>query len=547
MTTIKIVFSTPKGTSEIRRFPLNTSTSTTISPLQQIHDFLFKTYGVTYTLSASSGDRFLLHYQDDDGDSCLIESEVELKEAMRLAEEEKKPLKIMVSLDRRQFGDSFALSRSSSIASNSVPSSMTSSQSEPDFVKVEDLNKLEQQPPEPMPEVLFQPTVEEKVSQEPVKQPEPEPEVKSEPVFEREPLKVDEKKPEPVSTPAAVAEPVSLSISAPVPAPAPAAVPEPVSLSISAPVPAPTPAAVSTPVSLIHPGIRCDGCSMSPIVGDRYTCTECSDFDLCTACEATGIYHPQSHVLLKLRQPLTRDQAQKIRHCKLPAEFTPSRPRAEFISDLNLCDGVTVECGSTLKKIWSLKNSGPNTWPQGCKLVFTGGDIRPAGADEEKNSGASDGIAVPCATPGHIVHLSIDIVVPSKPGRFRGTFRLQTPDGLRFGPRIWIDLIAKAKAAASPVKAPAPAPVVPAPMPKPSAPPAEPVEGKSAPSYPVVPSSPLAKPVIPAPAPEPYATELASLHSMGFSDRELNRYLLSNNKGDVTKVISWLLGNAPAK
>ena len=35
---------------------------------------------------------------------------------------------------------------------------------------------------------------------------------------------------------------------------------------------------------LIHPNYICDGCEMSPIVGKRYKCKECKDFDFCEKC-----------------------------------------------------------------------------------------------------------------------------------------------------------------------------------------------------------------------------------------------------------------------
>ncbi len=34
----------------------------------------------------------------------------------------------------------------------------------------------------------------------------------------------------------------------------------------------------------IHSNIECDGCEMYPLIGVRYKCNECVDFDLCSAC-----------------------------------------------------------------------------------------------------------------------------------------------------------------------------------------------------------------------------------------------------------------------
>lgn len=55
----------------------------------------------------------------------------------------------------------------------------------------------------------------------------------------------------------------------------------------------------------VHTNITCDGCGMSPIVGIRYKCTTCFDFDLCGTCEASEV-HPREHVLLKIRVPNQR-------------------------------------------------------------------------------------------------------------------------------------------------------------------------------------------------------------------------------------------------
>ena len=49
--------------------------------------------------------------------------------------------------------------------------------------------------------------------------------------------------------------------------------------------------------SLIHPNVRCTNCNSLPITGVRYKCLLCSNFNLCSACEARS-EHP--HGLLKM-------------------------------------------------------------------------------------------------------------------------------------------------------------------------------------------------------------------------------------------------------
>jgi len=51
----------------------------------------------------------------------------------------------------------------------------------------------------------------------------------------------------------------------------------------------------------VHSGYTCDGCNVTPIVGVRYRCTKCDDFDLCEKCEATPNKHPADHTLIKIK------------------------------------------------------------------------------------------------------------------------------------------------------------------------------------------------------------------------------------------------------
>jgi len=53
----------------------------------------------------------------------------------------------------------------------------------------------------------------------------------------------------------------------------------------------------------IHTGVSCDKCGISPIEGTRYKCQICDNFDLCERCEYTS-GHPVNHPLIKAKQPL---------------------------------------------------------------------------------------------------------------------------------------------------------------------------------------------------------------------------------------------------
>jgi len=50
----------------------------------------------------------------------------------------------------------------------------------------------------------------------------------------------------------------------------------------------------------VHRGVRCDGCRAFPIVGIRYKCYVCPDFDYCEKCEASKEH---SHPFIKFKQP----------------------------------------------------------------------------------------------------------------------------------------------------------------------------------------------------------------------------------------------------
>uniref|UniRef100_A0A8C8TWU9 Sequestosome 1 n=1 Tax=Peromyscus maniculatus bairdii TaxID=230844 RepID=A0A8C8TWU9_PERMB len=48
--------------------------------------------------------------------------------------------------------------------------------------------------------------------------------------------------------------------------------------------------------SMVHPNVICDGCN-GPVVGTRYKCTVCPDYDLCSVCEGKGLHREHSKLM----------------------------------------------------------------------------------------------------------------------------------------------------------------------------------------------------------------------------------------------------------
>ncbi|KAF5918113.1 hypothetical protein HPG69_018454 [Diceros bicornis minor] len=53
------------------------------------------------------------------------------------------------------------------------------------------------------------------------------------------------------------------------------------------------PCAQEAPRNMVHPNVICDGCN-GPVVGTRYKCSVCPDYDLCASCEGKGLHREHS-------------------------------------------------------------------------------------------------------------------------------------------------------------------------------------------------------------------------------------------------------------
>jgi len=80
-----------------------------------------------------------------------------------------------------------------------------------------------------------------------------------------------------------------------------------------------------------HVGVICDGCNRSPIVGVRYKCLECFDYDLCESCADRQLIHSH-HVMAKIRTPHQIDVVRKL--CSATRTKATEKPPASALPEL---------------------------------------------------------------------------------------------------------------------------------------------------------------------------------------------------------------------
>ncbi len=119
---------------------------------------------------------------------------------------------------------------------------------------------------------------------------------------------------------------------------------------------------------LQHPGIRCNGCSVSNFTGYRYQCQVCPDVDLCEACEQQGKHNPLHNRIKIVRLAAPAAEAQQ------PA-FGPAVPGADTqprVADVPLCDSCRAS-----GRVPGFSTFADNAC-KACGTALTGGAAVPA-------------------------------------------------------------------------------------------------------------------------------------------------------------------------
>ena len=133
-----------------------------------------------------------------------------------------------------------------------------------------------------------------------------------------------------------------------------------------------------------HKGIKCRKCMAEPIIGIRYQCTECKDYNLCEKCEEENSkenFHNKEHNFIKIRE--TKVTEKKV--VKRLNEKEALKLREKIMERLKLNKNIySYDCPNILNltefiyegtekaniKI-ILKNNGEIKWPKDkTKLIF---------------------------------------------------------------------------------------------------------------------------------------------------------------------------------
>ncbi|XP_018544645.1 sequestosome-1 isoform X2 [Lates calcarifer] len=81
------------------------------------------------------------------------------------------------------------------------------------------------------------------------------------------------------------------------------------------------------PPPVLHPNVTCDGCD-APVVGTRFKCSVCPNYDLCSTCQARGTH--TEHALLPIWHPLQwfprGKWMKRIRHCMWNQNLNQGQP-----------------------------------------------------------------------------------------------------------------------------------------------------------------------------------------------------------------------------
>jgi len=203
----------------------------------------------------------------------------------------------------------------------------------------------------------------------------------------------------------------------------------------------------------------CDGCQMHPIIGIRYRCTVCNNFDYCETCEKT-LEHP--HPFIKIKDTQQQKLIEKLPNLGDPdksffnqikdsgikciKEILPNKMSKSYLKEDSSKKYYkakiskeppnpihNVEPTKPYNVIFALKNNGNVTWPANTKLICIEGIHK---GIEEK---------IPSLEPDKEVDINLPLQAPAHDGKHSSGWKLSYIDpedkGVKhFGPKLTFEV-----------------------------------------------------------------------------------------------------------
>ena len=116
----------------------------------------------------------------------------------------------------------------------------------------------------------------------------------------------------------------------------------------------------------------------------------------------------------------------------MPATATPPcENNLVFMRDVTVPDNQHFLAGQPIEKTWEVRNDGSCAWTRGYSLRLVDGIAM----------GAIDRQALPEATPGQVVTITIQFTAPPQPGTYRTAWKAHDQLDQPFGVQIYMEII----------------------------------------------------------------------------------------------------------
>lgn len=192
-----------------------------------------------------------------------------------------------------------------------------------------------------------------------------------------------------------------------------------------------------------------------PPMGDRRSRTTTKSTETNTTSSANAATQVQTVADL---QPMETVKVEEVKVEKLaevkdepkevPAVVVKKEYVAHFVRDA-VADGTIFPANTVFEQTWHLRNGGEVAWPAGCSVKFVGGDNMCAVDPEhpasvhELVSAAESTVCYTEVAPGQEAGFTVLMRTPARAGNFISYWRLTSPDGDKFGHRLWCDVNVK--------------------------------------------------------------------------------------------------------